>query len=88
MASEVQYWDWQDLFVNDIAGGATIFIAMSFVVILFLCAKFRFPNSATIMIMGTYAIIISAFFANILALTLFIIGTFFALALNRMISLK
>ncbi len=86
MASEIQYWDWYSLMVNDIAGGSTMFIVLSFILIMFLCAKFRFPNSVTIMIMGVYAIIISAFFANVLAITLFIIGTFFALALNRMLN--
>ena len=86
MVSEIQYWDWYQLFVNDIAGGSTLFIVLSFILIMFLAAKFRFPNSVTIMMMGTYAIIISAFFVNVLAITLFIIGTFFALALNRMLS--
>jgi len=83
---EIEYWNWYQLMVNDISGGSTMFIVLSFVLIMFLCAKFRFPNSATIMIMGTYAIIISAFFANVLSITLFIIGTFFALALNRILS--
>ena len=83
---EIQYWDWYQLFVQDISGGSTVFIVLSFVLIMFLASKFRFPNSVTIMMMGVYAIIISAFFENILAITLFIIGTFFALALNRILS--
>ncbi len=86
MVSEMDYWNFYDLFVNDIAGGSTMFIVLSFVLIMFLASKFRFPNSVTIMMMGVYAILISAFFANVLAITLFIIGTFFALALNRILS--
>ena len=86
MVSEIAYWDWYDLFVNSIAGGSTMFIVLSFVLIMFMCAKFRFPNSATIMIMGVYGIIISAFFGSILIIAMFIMGTFFALALNRILS--
>jgi len=86
MVSELQYWDWKNLFVNDIAGGPDIFIALSFVLIMFLCAKFRFPNSATIVIITTYALIISAFFSNVLAITLFITALFFAWGLNKMLT--
>ena len=86
MVSEIQYWDWYKLFVNDIAGSSTMFIVLSFTLILFLCAKFRFPNSATIMIMGVYGIIISAFFGSVLIIAMFVMGTFFALALNRILS--
>lgn len=85
MVSEVDYWNWYDLFVNDIAGGTTMFIVLSFALIMFLAAKLRFPNSVTIMIMGVYGIIISAFFGKILIIAMFIMGTFFALALNRIL---
>ena len=86
MVSEIDYWNWENLFVNDIAGGPIIFVALSFILIMFLCAKFRMPNSATIVIMATYSLIISAFFANVLAITLFIIALFFAWGLNKMLS--
>ena len=86
MVAEIDYWNWENLLVNDISGSPIIFIALSFVLITFLCAKFRFPNSATIVIIATYSLIISAFFVNVLAITLFLIALFFAWGLNRMLS--
>ena len=83
MVAEVEYWNWYDLFVNDIAGGSTVFIIMAFILIMFLCAKFRMPNSVTIMIMGIFAIIVSAFFDSILILTLIITGMLFGYAWKK-----
>lgn len=63
-----------------------MFIVLSFVLIMFLASKFRFPNSVTILMMCVYGIIISAFFGSVLIIAMFIMGTFFALALNRILS--
>lgn len=83
MVAESQYLDWYNLFVNDIAGGETVFIALSFVLIMFLGAQFRFPNSVTIAIMLVYSILLSAFFGKLLILAMLVLGTIFYFALNR-----
>ena len=57
-----------------------MFIVLSFILIMFMCAKFRFPNSATIMIMGVYGIIISAFFGSVLIITTTLGGIYLVLA--------
>jgi hypothetical protein len=85
MVNEIQFLDWENLFVNDIAGGETVFIALSFVLIMFLSAQLRLPNSVTIAIMMVYSILLSTFFGNLLTLVMLVLGIFFALALNRII---
>jgi len=83
---EYDYLDWENLFVNDISGGETLFMFLSFIVIMIIAAKFRFPNSVTIMIMAFYTIVMSAFFPALLPLVLFFVGLIVALALLKAFS--
>ena len=83
MAVEYDYFNWRELFVNDIAGSEWLFIALSFVVIMVIAAHFRLPNSVTMMIIAFYAIVMSAFFSTLLPLVLFMVGLFVGLALIK-----
>lgn len=80
------FLDWQELFVNDISGGEGIFIALSFILIMIMAAKFRFPNSVTFMILAVYAIIMAAFFEVLKPITLFLIAIFISFAMFKIFS--
>jgi len=56
MVNTATYLDLYDLFINHIAGDITIFLFLSFAVIAFFAAKFKFPNVITIAIFAVYAL--------------------------------
>ena len=80
------YLDWQDLFVNDISGGTGIFIALSFILIMIMAAKFRFPNSVTFMILAVYSIMMAAFFEVLKPIALILIAIFISFAMYKIFS--
>lgn len=84
--SYINYLDWYDLFVNEISGGVAIFLFLSFILIAYMSAQARFPNIVTLAIFIVYALLISPFFPQVLAVTLLILGMFFAWGLSRLIS--
>lgn len=85
MVNQNTYLDLWDFFINKIVGAENviIFIALSYIVIAFVAAKLRFPNIVTLVMMGLYSLIISAFFTSIQAIVLFIIGIVIAFALGK-----
>lgn len=86
MVNTATYLDLYDLFINHIAGDITIFLFLSFAVIAFFAAKFKFPNVITIAIFAVYALMISIVSQSVLAIVLFVVGIFFAWGISRMIS--
>ena len=85
MVNQNTYLDLWDFFINKIIGAdnVIIFIALSYIVIAFVAAKLRFPNIVTLVMMGVYSLIISAFFTSIQAIVLFIIGIVIAFSLGK-----
>lgn len=79
------FLDLEDVFVNEIAGSPTLFLILGFIVLVFFAARFRFPNSVTIMMMVLFALVMSPFagFSIVLPITLFIVGTFIAWSYTR-----
>ncbi len=82
----IQYFDFEELFVNQIAGGSIPFIFLSLIVILIIASKKGFHNDITLTILFTFALIMSAFFQSILAITLLVLGLFIAFSLNRLLT--
>ena len=82
----IPYLDLQDLFVNQIAGGMTPFLFISVIVLTIILAKFGALNNITMMMIFVFFIIISPFAPVVLALTLFGIGIYFALSMNKVVS--
>lgn len=77
--------DLYELFVNQIAGGEAIFIFLSFAILAIASARLRLPNMVTIVIFAVYGVFISAFFQSVLAITITLVGMFFAFMLGRLI---
>lgn len=78
--------DMQDFFINEVAGTLPIFIFLSLLVIMILSAQARFPNIVTFAIITVYMLIIGAFYQSVLAVIGFVIGSFIAWSLVRLIS--
>ena len=77
------YLDFETLFINEIAGDLTIFLFLSFVMIMYLCAKFRFPNIISIAIFIVYSILISVAYPLLLVIPILMIGIVFTWFLNK-----
>jgi len=88
MAAEntTMFLDLYDVFVNEVAGSQTLFLALSIIVILILAVKFKFDNLTTVMILVVWVIIISNFMNVLLAVTLAVIGFFIASQINRLVT--
>ena len=80
------FFDWRDLFINQIAGNEIVFIFLSFIILAILCAKFRFPNIVTMFVFIAYALIMSSQLPILLAITLLIVGILTSFGLSRIIS--
>lgn len=55
------YLDFQNIFVNEIAGGTLIFAFLSVILIGAICAKFKVPNVMVILIACLWFLILGAF---------------------------
>lgn len=60
------FLDFHDILVNDVAGGATIFIFLAAVAIFIVCAQFRFPNGVTFFAIALFMVFMSFFYPTIL----------------------
>jgi hypothetical protein len=79
--------DLYQLFVNDVAGTAWIFIALALAGIFYFAAKFRFPNSIMLMIMVLFFLMVGALVQGILGiLAIILIFGFAAWVIIRAIS--
>ncbi len=79
----IQPLDFEQIFLVTIAGGNTlIFIFLAIIVIAAMAARFRMPNSAFLMILALFGIIMFDFLGGLGVLLLLITGflTFAALA--------
>ena len=72
------YWDWQNIFINELAGGMWIFFALSMIVIIYATARFRIPPTVTIAILGLWMLLLSPFggFTVLLPIAVIFLGTF------------
>jgi len=88
MVSEnaTMFLDLYDVFVNEIAGSQTLFLALSIIIILIFAIKFKFDNLTTVMMLVVWVIVISNFMNVLLAITLAIIGFFIASQINRLVT--
>jgi len=77
------YLDFETLFISEIAGNLTIFLFLSFVMIMYLCAKFRFPNIIAIAIFIVYSVLISTVYPLLLVIPILMIGIVFTWFLNK-----
>jgi len=84
----MNYMNWEQVLVNEIAGTMTIFIVLALVALLYICAKLRFPNSITLIIMATFILLMSPFMTTLLVLLLIIVGLTFSLMINHLIGNK
>jgi hypothetical protein len=64
------FLDFHDILVNDVAGGATIFIFLAAIAIFIVCAQFRFPNGVTFFAIALFMLFMSFFYPVILPITL------------------
>ena len=85
MINSNNYFDWYDLFVNQMFGDPTLFIFGSFAVIGFLCLIFKFKNIVAYTVFALWALVMSAFFPVLLPITVFLIGSFFYWGLSKII---
>lgn len=85
MVTPETFLDLEDILVNEVAGSPTLFLVLGFIVLVFFAARFRFPNSVTIMMMVLFALVMSPFagFSSGLPITLFVIGIFIAWSYTR-----
>jgi len=84
MANEINLW--QIVFIDLFGvGNEAVFLFVSFAVILFLAAEFKFPNFITLSIMGVYAILMASFFQSLLPFLFFFVGFIVTQAINKMI---
>ena len=74
------YLNFQEFFLNDIAGGSElVFFGFMFVLITFFCAKYRFSNQGTLVILLLFSFLMSVVFRNILIIAIFILGGTFVI---------
>jgi len=85
MVGTLNYLDFEQMFVWDIAGGEiAIFLAFMGVIIMALAARARMPNQVTFMILGVFALFIGAVYDTILSIVLLVIGSVLAFLLSKM----
>jgi hypothetical protein len=72
------FLDLHDLLVNDIAGSSMIFIILATILIFVFCARFRFPNSVTIMAIGLFYCMLAAFYSSLLLPLMLLFALVFA----------
>ena len=81
------YFDWYDLFVNQIVGSPIVFMILALIIISYIAGKARFPNGVTIMMLSLFVLMMTPFFGNgFLALVILIVTAFFGWQLSRFIS--
>ena len=80
------YLNWENLLVNELSGSLAIFTILAMVVLLYICARLRFPNQVTIMIMCVFLLFMSAFYSAILPIILLVIAIFISLIYNYLIN--
>jgi len=86
MTNSTAYLDWQDLFVNQVAGTSTLFIFISFAVVAFLCVKFKINNITTYGIFALWGLIMAATLeARLLPIIVFLIGCFVYWGISKLI---
>jgi len=85
MMNPDNYFDWYDLFVNQVFGDPTLFILGSFAIIAFLCLTFKFKNIVAYSIFALWSLVMATYFPVLLPITVFIIGSFFYWGLSKLI---
>ncbi len=80
------YLDWQDLFVNQVAGTTPLFIFISFAVVAFLCIKFKINNITSYAIFALWGLIMAATLESaLLPIIVFLIGCFLYWGISKLI---
>lgn len=78
------YLDLHDIFVNEVAGSAFLFLLLAYVLLFYLAARFRFPNIVTLIFMVIFTLVLSPFLnQGLLVISLLIIAVYFAINLYR-----
>lgn len=86
MSSIDNYFNWYDLFVNQVSGSQPIFLFLSIIVIAFVCAKFRFPNIVSFTIFIIWCLILAATMNQIiLPVILLVVGFFISWTISRLV---
>ena len=80
----MNYMNWEQVLINEIAGTSTVFIILALVVLLYICAKLRFPNPITLIIMATFILLMTPIMSTLLALLLVVVGLSFSLMINHL----
>jgi len=79
------YWlDFYDLFVNEIAGSWTIFLALMLIGVFYFAARYRFPDAVISMIFIVMGLLFSPFSTLLKVLAIFAVGVFIAWNLRRL----
>ena len=85
MVDTSNYLDFWDLFVNEIAGSPTVFIALALLVITYAAVRARFPNAAVVMISVLFILIMSPFIPTLQAFAVLIVCGFTGWQVARVI---
>jgi len=80
------FFDLQNLFVNEISGSWMIFIALSCIIIFYFCAQFRMPNAITMIVMVLWLLLLSAFNSSLLVLATIIVAVYVGWQVIKFIS--
>ena len=86
MAINANYLDWYNIFVNEVSGSEPIFLILSLIVIMFICASLKFNNKITLTIFAVYILFVSVQILALLPILLIMVGLFFYPTLNKILS--
>lgn len=76
----------EQFFLNDIASGDELaLMGFLFVLITFFCAKFRFSNQATLIMLALVGLLMGVISERVLIVTLFTLGSVFTILLYKSI---
>lgn len=82
----INYLDWWNIFVNEVAGSPILFVIIAIVIISIVSARNRFANTVYFMILTLFMLIISIEVRAILPFAIFIIMSFVGVQLARYVS--
>ncbi len=76
--------DLYSLFFEQIAGTEALFMVASLFLIARFSAAMKFPNMVTISLFAVYGLIMGVIFSRVLIITMFVIGIFMFIILNKL----
>ena len=82
----INYFDWWDIFVNEVIGTPVLFLIIALVAISIIAAKNRFPNTLYFMVLMIFMLIISIEIQALLPFAIFIIMSFVGVQISRYVS--